>query len=112
MARGITVDDICRSIESPLAGGRPVIEEIAQLLSVSSRVIQQTLQNQGVSFSELVEWCCCQTACDSLEHARDSAQEIAAFLGYRNTGSFSRAFRRWTGKDPHTYRNHLSQRDS
>ena len=112
MARGITVDDICRSIESLFARGCPVIEEVAQLLSVSSRTIHRVLQNEGVSYSELVDKCRCQTACDALEHTRDPVREIADFLGYRDVASFSRAFRRWTGKQPHAYRNYLSQPES
>ena len=112
MAPGITVDDICRSIESLFARGCPVIEEVAQLLSVSSCAIQQALQNEGVSYSELVDKCRCQTACDALEHTRDPVSEIADFLGYRDVASFSRAFQRWTGKEPHAYRNYLSQPES
>jgi len=104
MACKLSVDAICRSIESLLPGGCPVIKEVAQLLSVSSGSLQHLLDDEAVSYAELLDGCRCQIACDALEHTRDTVQEIAAFLGYRDVDRFTRAFRRWTGKAPRAYR--------
>ena len=112
MTRRLSVEAICRSIESLLPGGCPLIEQVARSLHVTPRTLQRLLDDEGVSFSQLVDACRCQTACDSLEYTRDSVREIAAFLGYRDVGSFSRAFRSWTGKAPHAYRNYLGQPES
>ena len=104
MARRLSVDAICLSIESLLPGGCPLIEEVAQSLTVSSRTLQRVLDDEGVSYAELVDGARYQTACDALEHTCDSVQEIATFLGYRNVSSFRCAFQRWTGKAPRAYR--------
>ena len=104
MARRLSVDAICRLIETLLARGYPVIEEVAQLLQVSPRTLQRQLSDEGCSYSELVERCRCRVACESLQHTLDSIQDIAVSLGYRDASSFTRAFRRWTGKAPRAYR--------
>jgi AraC-like DNA-binding protein len=38
--------------------------------------------------------------------------ELAWLLGYREVGSFSHAFRRWTGKTPREARSHLAGDDA
>lgn len=105
MARRLPVDAICRLIETLLPGGYPVIDEVAQLLQVSSRTLQRQLSEEGLSYSGLVERCRSRVACESLKHTRDPVRDIAALLGYRDVSSFSRAFLRWTGKTPRAYRN-------
>ena len=40
MARRLSIDAICRLIETLLPGGYPVIDEVAQLLQVSPRTLQ------------------------------------------------------------------------
>lgn len=105
MARRLPVDAICRLIETLLPGGYPVIDEVAQLLQVSTRTFQRQLSEEGLSYSGLVERCRGRVACESLKHTRDPVRDIAALLGYRDVSSFSRAFLRWTGKTPRAYRN-------
>jgi AraC-like DNA-binding protein len=104
VVRRLSVDAICRLIDTLLPGGYPVIGEVAQLLQISSRTLQRQLNEDGISYSALVERCRCRIACESLEHTRDSIQDIAALLGYRDVSSFSRAFQRWTGRTPRSYR--------
>jgi AraC-like DNA-binding protein len=41
-----------------------------------------------------------------LEEGRASVTEIAFLLGFADTSSFSRAFRRWTGQSPRAYTQH------
>ena len=105
MPRQLSVEAICRLIDALLLKGYPVIEEVAGLLCTSPRSLQRWLNTEGVSYSELVEHSRCQVACESLEFTRDSVHDIGATLGYRGASSFTRAFRRWTGKTPRTYRN-------
>ena len=106
MARQLSVEAICRSIDSLLPGGPPLIGQVARSLRVTPRTLQRLLDDEGVVYSQLLDACRCQTACDSLEYTRDSVRDIAAFLGYRDVASFTRAFQRWTGKAPQAYRNY------
>lgn len=107
MAHRLSVDAICRLIEALLPGGYPAIGEVAQLMRLSTRTFQRQLNEEGYSYSALVERCRCRAACDSLQHTLNSVQDIAAMLGYRDVSSFSRAFRRWTGSAPRAWRNQL-----
>ena len=99
-------------IDALLHGGYPSIEDFAGLLGFSPRTLQRLLREQGVSYSDLVERCRRQTACEALRFTQGSIRDIAASLGYRDVSSFSRAFRRWTGTAPRTWRNQrLGQRN-
>jgi AraC-like DNA-binding protein len=104
MAHRLSIEAICRLIETLLPGGYPVIDEVAQLLQVSPRTLQRLLNEKGCSYSGLVERCRCRAACESLRLTQDPVRDIAALLGYRDVSSFSRAFRRWTGTTPRAYR--------
>jgi AraC-like DNA-binding protein len=104
MARPLSVDAICDLIDALLPGGYPCIEEVARLLSVSSRSLQRALSETNDSYSDMVDRCRRQTACESLEQTQKPIRDIAKKLGYRDASSFSRAFRRWTGTMPRAYR--------
>jgi AraC-like DNA-binding protein len=98
-------------INALLRQGYPAIDDVARLLCISPRTLQRQLNEAGASYSELVNHCRCQAACEHLRQTRDPVQDIAAILGYRDTSSFSRAFRRWTGSAPLAWRNRLTGRD-
>jgi AraC-like DNA-binding protein len=105
MARRLSIDAVCRLIDALLPRGYPVIEEVAALLCVSPRTLQRLFQEEGVSYSEMIDRCRCRAACQSLEHTHIPIHDIATSLGYRDASSFTRAFRRWTGSAPRAYRN-------
>jgi AraC-like DNA-binding protein len=112
MAHRLSIEAICRLIETLLPGGYPVIDEVAQLLQVSPRTLQRLLNEAGSSYSGLVERCRCRVACESLRLTQDPVRDIAALLGYRDVSSFSRAFRRWTGITPRDFRKRSSGRSA
>ena len=57
MIRQITIDAIFRLINALLLKGYPNIIEVAQILSISQRSLQRLLNEEGVSYSELVDRC-------------------------------------------------------
>ena len=105
MARRPSIETICRLIDALLERGHPHVEDAAQLLGVSPRSLQRLLNEEGVSFSDLIDRCRCKAACQALEHNQQSIKDIAAALGYSDPTHFARAFRRWTGTAPLAYRN-------
>ncbi|WP_417702251.1 AraC family transcriptional regulator [Pseudomonas sp.] len=85
----------------------PDLEAIAATLALSPRTLQRRLREGGLSFSQLVDETRQQLV---LHYLRDPALELAeiAFLvGFSESGSLARAFRRWTGTSPGEYRRHL-----
>jgi AraC-like DNA-binding protein len=92
------------AIETQLPEGEPSAERIAQHLHLSLRSLQRHLADEGCSYDLLLNQCRQNLA---LQHMRDpgsSLGEIAYLLGFADTSSFSRAFKRWTGMTPGQYR--------
>ena len=75
-------------------------EAVARSLNVSLRSLQRQLREEGITFRQLID----STRRDLAEHyLKDSTlsvAEVAYLLGFGETSSFTRAFRRWTGHTP------------
>ena len=104
MARRISLDAVCGLIDALLHKGYPSVAEVARLLCVSPRTLQRQLNAEGVCYSDIVDRCRRIAARRLLESTRKPVRDIASELGYRDAGSFSRAFRRWSGCSPRVYR--------
>jgi AraC-like DNA-binding protein len=85
-------------------GVRLSMEQVAGCLDMSPRTLRRRLVEQGVSFAALVDHERRNRALDLLRSSRLSIQDIAIRLEYRTASSFVRAFHRWTGETPATYR--------
>ncbi|MBV8063768.1 MAG: helix-turn-helix transcriptional regulator [Nevskia sp.] len=82
------------------AEGYPDLGSVAARLLISSRTLKRRLQQCGTSFQELRDEARHRDALRLLENPDLEIRQIAAALGYRDPPSFSRAFRRWTGRTP------------
>ena len=87
-----------------LPDGRPGQEAIAASLHLSLRSLQRKLQNEDTSFTTLLNETQRQLAIQYIRESHRSIGEITYMLGYSEPGSFTRAFRRWTGKSPMQFR--------
>lgn len=76
------------------------IDGVALLLGVSSRSLQRQLSEEGFTYRELLEQVRMQRALDLISESPESITEIAINLGYGDSTSFTRAFRRWNGYPP------------
>lgn len=74
--------------------------KIADSLRVSKRSLQRHLNQQGTSFSELVESVRIDMAQQYLTETNMSLTQLAELLGYTETSNFSRAFKRRVGLAP------------
>lgn len=79
------------------------IDSVAARLAMSRRSLQRRLSERGVSFRDLVDDVRRARAQQLLEEQRLRTSEIAAALGFGDTGAFFRAFRRWTGVSPRSH---------
>ena len=80
------------------------IDEVAAALSLSARSLRRKLEAEGSSFRQLVEEERRQLAEQWLGGSQMTLDELATHLGYADTASFTRAFRRWQGMAPGEYR--------
>jgi AraC-like DNA-binding protein len=67
------------------------------------RTLQRKLKNENVSFQLLVDKTQKDLAINYVSDKHYSISEIAYILGYSEPTAFSRAFKRWTGKNPSDY---------
>lgn len=80
------------------------MQEVAKKLHLSERTLQRKISKEGQSFRMIVDGIKQQKAIILLKRKQLSLEFIAEKLGYMDVTSFSRAFKRWTGKTPSTYK--------
>lgn len=86
-----------------LSAGEPTEEAAARSLGMSLRNLQRKLQEEGTTYREALQSARYEMARSYLDAGHTSVTEIAFLLGFADTGSFSRAFRRWAGLSPSAY---------
>lgn len=80
------------------------MDAIATHMGLTSRTLRRHLKQESTTFSDIVDSTRSELALRYLRSADLSTEEIAYVLGFSETASFVRAFKRWTGKTPRTYR--------
>jgi AraC-like DNA-binding protein len=85
------------------------LEDVAGDLNMSARSLARKLDGENTSFRTIVEEARKQLAQQLLQSTDMKLDEMAMQLGYTDTASFTRAFRRWHGVSPGQYRNQHSQ---
>lgn len=81
-------------------GRIPSMEEVAAELHVDARTLRRRLEAEGATFRGLVGAVRMELAVDLLRNTRLSVEEVSRRLGYLDSRSFARAFKRWTGASP------------
>jgi AraC-like DNA-binding protein len=87
-----------------LHGTQPKIGEVAGELAVSVRKLQLSLQEEGVSFRQILNETRKRMAQQFLQQPDTSVCDTAFLLGFSDQSAFTHAFRRWTGQTPRQYR--------
>ncbi|MCA9535054.1 MAG: AraC family transcriptional regulator ligand-binding domain-containing protein [Myxococcales bacterium] len=88
--------------ELPLRGTAAI--DVARELNISERTLRRRLAEEGTSHRQLLEEARREVAIRLLGEQRLSIDEVAYHLGYAQPSSFQRAFKRWTGMPPATFR--------
>jgi AraC-like DNA-binding protein len=83
--------------------GEPSAERLAEALHLSLRSLQRRLAEEGTSYEKLLTATRRELALSYLAGRRHNISEIAYLLGFSDTSSFTRAFKRWTGQPPSQY---------
>ncbi|MDM4770260.1 AraC family transcriptional regulator [Solimonas sp. SE-A11] len=84
--------------------GVPAAEQVADSLHLSLRSLQRKLAEEGSSYEALLNETRRELAQSYLQDRRYSIGEITFLLGFSDTSSFTRAFRRWNGCSPSQFR--------
>lgn len=78
--------------------------EASRQLGLSERTLYRRLAAQGLTFGQVLDRVREQRASYLLDNSELSIEQIAESLGFAEAASFSRAFKRWTGRSPLTFR--------
>ena len=95
-----TKDAIARA----LSEGLPKMADISRSLGMSARSFHRRLAEHGLSFQTLTEQTRRELAEGMLCDPHLSLAEIAFLTGFSEQSSFTRAFKRWVGDTPASYR--------
>lgn len=97
-------DRVRMLVSAQLRHGAVGLAPIASELGLRPRSLYRRLSLEGTSFEEVVAEVRRQLALYQVAHTDENIEAIASLLGYSCTPPFHRAFRRWTGETPTSYR--------
>lgn len=83
---------------------QPSLEQLAEILKVSSRTLTRRLADEGVTFRDLSKAIRHERACEMLRSQRLPISQIAFRLGYTDLANFTHAFQAMAGMSPRAYR--------
>lgn len=92
------------AIARALSEGTPRMADIAKRLGLSARSFHRRLSEHGLSFQTLTDETRRELAEGLLRDEQHSLAEVAFLTGFSEQSSFTRAFKRWLGTTPASYR--------
>ena len=93
-----------RAVANVLSEGVPTLSAIASELGIGARTLQRRLSEHGHSFQSVVDTARQELAQRLLRETEYSLAEVAFLTGFAEQSGFTRAFKRWAGKTPRSYR--------
>ncbi|MEM4989362.1 AraC family transcriptional regulator ligand-binding domain-containing protein [Collimonas sp. H4R21] len=98
------VMSVRRCITSQIHEGEPELDSVASRLNMTPRTLRRRLDQYDTSFRALLDAIRQHLAQQYLLDPALQLSDIAQLLGYSEQSTFNRAFLRWTGSTPNTYR--------
>jgi AraC-like DNA-binding protein len=93
-----------RVVTRSLSEGVPRMNDVARHLGMSERTLHRRLAEEELSFKAVTETTRRQLAQNLLQQSRYSLAEVAFLTGFSEQSAFNRAFKRWCGQTPTTFR--------
>ncbi|GAB3751076.1 AraC family transcriptional regulator [Spirosoma pomorum] len=110
-------DDLLRKLQTPalstrvrteiltlMKGEEPTLTTVADRLALGVRTLQLHLKDEGTTYQLLLDETRKELAIKHLREHQLSTTDIAYLLGFTEPSVFFRAFKKWTGQTPSTYR--------
>ncbi|MEM7423891.1 MAG: helix-turn-helix transcriptional regulator, partial [Pseudomonadota bacterium] len=91
-------------ISHALSEGVPSVSAVADRLGMSGRTLQRRLAEQGHAYQDLVDETRHDLAKRLLQRTDYALAEVAFLTGFAEQSTFTRAFKRWSGQTPATFR--------
>jgi AraC-like DNA-binding protein len=93
-----------RVVANVLSEGVPTLSLVANEMGMGTRTLQRRLSDQGHSFQSVVDMARKDLAQRLLRETEYSLAEVAFLTGFSEQSGFTRAFKRWAGQTPRSYR--------
>ncbi len=104
----VSLRDKVRSIlNKDVSHTMPTADQVAGQLNMSVTTLRRHLQAENTSYQRLKNEARMEAAFHLLSCLDLSNNDIAERLGFDEPSAFFRSFKKWTGKTPGEYRNHL-----
>lgn len=101
---GLLTEDLRRVLRTELLRDTCSAAKIAALFSMHRRTLHRHLHTEGLAFRQIADEIRFEIACEMLENTDMTLGQVAAALNYSEPSAFTRAFRRWSGQTPSTWR--------
>jgi AraC-like DNA-binding protein len=98
------VTELRSMLKAGLLKGRVSSSEVSALLGISHRTVSRRLAVLGYRYHELLDEARREFAHQLLDHTDISVKDISAIVGYADPSALTRAFIRWKGVNPSTWR--------
>ena len=96
--------NVRRAVANVLSEGVPTLSFIASGLGIGGRTLQRRLSENGHSFQSVVDMARKDLAQRLLRETEYNLAEVAFLTGFAEQSGFTRAFKRWAGQTPRSYR--------
>lgn len=97
-------EQVRRVLRQSFGGAPPSVDEVASALFMSQATLRRRLAEERMSFTEIRDGLQRQFATAALGSGSTSVTQLSEYLGFSEPSAFRRAFRRWTGVSPSSYR--------
>jgi len=104
LATGTQTNQIKEIIAENLPSGNVTVEQVAGTLGMNTRTLQRALKEKGTTFLNLLNDTRMDLAKQFIQDKQMDLTEVAFLLGFAELSTFSRSFKRWTGKSPLQFR--------
>jgi AraC-like DNA-binding protein len=94
-----------RIVRTLLVSGRCSVDRVAGILSMHRRTLSRRLREEGTTFESLFAEIRYEAARHLLADTNLPIRQIAGILGYSDVTALTRAFHRWSGRSPASWRN-------
>ena len=97
-------DEVEEALFELLPSGRAAMSDVASELGIGGRTLQRRLAAEGTSWLDVLNSTRERLARHYFESTQLNATEVSFLLGFTDPNSLFRAFHRWTGTTPESWR--------
>lgn len=102
------VAEVYRHLRARRYGQWPTLAALAQQLGISASTFRRQLEREGRSYQQIKDEVRRAMAFEHLREGVLSIAEVAEQAGFQEPSAFHRAFKKWTGQSPGSYRARLA----